>query len=241
MAWTRTDLPRSYPCNTSFLKFYRDQRNWTQKQLADRVGYSERLIRKAEAGKNVSVATIDELATALSSDDATIYPEDLVTCHESLARVFTDAWYSKQRCLTDAIKNFVHPDTVFHILGDHRYLPFVGRYRGLGDFSAAADDFFSMTEVPNGPEHKTYYKHVTRGLEVAVWGTSWIHPTGAPLPQPIPITQRFRFKRGKLHTFVDYCSQRLATHTIYSARVTTSPSAPVPQESGELILQCPSD
>ena len=243
MAWTRTNLPRSYPCNTSFLKFYRNRRNWTQKQLADRVGYSERLIRKTEAGQNISVATIDELATALSSDDTKIYPEDLITCHESLARAFTDAWYSKQKDLaakqkhiTDSIKDFVHPDTHFHIVGDQRCLPFAGRYRGLTNFSRAAGRFFSMIEVPTEHEYKTYYKHVAQGLEVAVWGTSWIHPMGAPLTQPVPITQRFRFERGKLHTFIDFCSQRLATPSIYSARIApiASLSAPHACEEGSL-------
>ena len=225
MAWTRTNLPRSYPCNTSFLKFYRNRRNWTQKQLAERVGYSERLIRKAESGQSISISTIDELATVLSSDETKIYPEDLITCHESLARAFTEAWYSKQQHMADVIKHFVHDDTRFHILGDQRCLPFAGCYRGPDDFSRAAGQFFSKMEVPAGHDFKTYYKYVARGLEVSVWGESWIHPIGAPLNQPVPITQRFRFERGKLHTFVDFCSQRLATPPICSARV--APAAPL--------------
>ena len=93
MAWTSTDLARSYPCNMRFLKQCRENRNWTQKQLAQRAGYTERLIRKAESGRNISVGTIDDLATALSTTEQQIFPEDMITCYESLARSFTDAWY----------------------------------------------------------------------------------------------------------------------------------------------------
>lgn len=233
MAWTRTNLPRSYPCNTSFLKFYRNRRNWTQKQLAERVGYSERLIRKAEAGQSISIETIDELATALSSADTKIYPEDLITCQESIARLFTEAWYTKQGDIATAIKDFVHPNTLFHIVGDQRHLSFVGRYRGLTNFSRVASQLSRIEEVSTRHNCKTYFKHVAQGLEVAVWGWAWIDPTGAPSHQPIPITQRFRFERGKLHTFVDFCSQRFAATSIYSARVVPTVALTDPREIGE--------
>ena len=233
MAWSKTNLARSYACNTGLLRFYRTRKNWTQKHLAQRVGYSERLIRKAEGGQNVSVDTIDELATALSGGDTIIYPEDLITCQESMARRFSAAWYSRHSDIAEVIKDFVHDDTVFQILGDQRRLPFVGRYRGLGEFASAAKQFFRAVEVTSGHECKSRYKHVVRGLEVAVWGTSWIHQTGAPLSQPIPMTQRLRFERGKLHTFVDYCSQRLATPSIHSAEVTPNIDSIIQQPNHE--------
>lgn len=208
MAWTRMELARSYPCNTKLLKFLRTQLEWSQKQLAQRVGYSERLICKAESGKNVSVEVIDELATALTSDSMKIYPEDLITCQLRLARAFTEAWYLMQLEMVDGIKGFVHPEATFDVLGDPKAIPFAGRHQGVAKFSKAVERFFGMFEVPIGHDYKPHYTYVARGLEVVVWGKSWIHPIGEPLNEPVPITQRFRFERGLIHSFVDFCSMQ---------------------------------
>ena len=222
MAWTSTDLARSYPCNMRFLKQCRENRNWTQKQLAQRAGYTERLIRKAESGRNISVGTIDDLATALSTTEQQIFPEDMITCYESLARSFTDAWYCQQKNMAMAIKHIVHPETAFRIHGDQDSIPFAGHFQGLAEFTHAIKQFFGMMEVPRGHDHKPHYRYFTRGRSVAVWGASWIQPIGYPLTSPIPITQRFRFERGKLISFEDFCSQQRIVGPIYSARVKSS-------------------
>lgn len=224
MAWTRTDLARSYPCNASFLKQCRVRRNWTQKELADRAGYTERLIRKAESGRNISVGTIDDIASALSSVSAKIYPEDMITCYVTLARLFTNAWYCKQENMGKAIENIVHPKAVFRIYGGPGSVPFAGDFQGLAEFTRAVKQFFSMMTVPLDHDHKPHYRYFARGTDVAVWGESWIHPLGSPLIRPVPVTQRFHFERGKLVSFEDFCSQQRTVLSLFSARTIPAPS-----------------
>ena len=61
-------------------KIFRDHRNligMSQLELSRRSGYSERLIRKAEAGGTLRLATIRDLAMAMTFDGHSITLQDL--------------------------------------------------------------------------------------------------------------------------------------------------------------------
>lgn len=70
--------PRSIPCNGAVVRRLRKRLGLTQAQLASRSGFSERLIRKAEASTPISLKTVRSLAIALSCEEKKINPSVLI-------------------------------------------------------------------------------------------------------------------------------------------------------------------
>jgi len=70
--------PRSIPCNGAVVRRLRKRLGLTQAQLAQRSGFSERLIRKAEASTPISLKTVRSLAIALSCEDKKVDPNVLI-------------------------------------------------------------------------------------------------------------------------------------------------------------------
>ncbi len=198
MAWKEPPLKRSFVCNAELLVFLRERKSFTQQQLAEEAGYSERLISKAEAGQPISTTTIDCLAEALSSADQPVYPEDLVTDPVHLSKEYFAALHTKGKGVVDAIKHFLHDDVIFRIAGDPEHIPFAGEHIGIDGIKRVFGLFFSLLEAPANHDHLSDYRYVCQGNEVQMWGESWIHPIGQPLEKPIPISHRFVFERGKL-------------------------------------------
>ena len=95
------------------------------------------------------------------------------------------------------ISAFTDANATFHIAGDPNLHSFAGKHRGLAAHHEALQHFFSMFEAPqdNYQESYTYY---SSGSEVVAWGTPWIHPIGRPMKTTMPITLRFRFRKGKI-------------------------------------------
>ena len=203
MPWIRRDLKRSYACNVRLLKFFRERKNWSQKQLADASIMSERAISKAESGKPVSPGTIDKLAKALSDDKIMVFPEDLITDTIELAKAYMQAFHLSQENMVRDIRRFTDPNAVFHIAGDPRKIPFAGMHNGLEEFDRAMKTFFRLFEVPNDPNQIGCYTFYPKGNDVVVWGESMIHPIGRPMNAPMPVTLRFSYRRGKLNLVED--------------------------------------
>jgi len=59
------------------LKCFRKLRGWTQQELADRSGYCDRLVRKAERGGPISLEALQVLAMTLSDDGLVVTANDL--------------------------------------------------------------------------------------------------------------------------------------------------------------------
>jgi transcriptional regulator with XRE-family HTH domain len=194
---------RSRSCNPQLFKFLREKRGLTQSELARLAGFSERLIVKAEAGKQLSPKTIQVLAEVLGDGQQQLYPEDLTCDPVSLARQYTDALHQHQASLVDAIRHFLDDDVVFRIAGDPAVIPFAGEHRGIDAIDRGFKLFFSVLEVPEGLDYKPDYHYLSQGNDVVVWGKSWIHPRGAPLTRPMSISNLLRFRRGKLVLFED--------------------------------------
>jgi transcriptional regulator with XRE-family HTH domain len=73
------------------LRDLRKRRGWTQTQLADRSGYCDRLIRKAEQNGSVSEETLEVLAITLSTKDCIISAEDLSLSSRITANLLSQA------------------------------------------------------------------------------------------------------------------------------------------------------
>jgi transcriptional regulator with XRE-family HTH domain len=196
-------IKKSYNCNGDLLRYHRNRKSWTQCELARVSGYTERLISKAEAGNRVSTTTIEDLAQALSCSEVKLGLYDLVCDPIASAREYIHALYTHKQDFISKIENLLHEDVVFYICGEESGLPFAGTHRGIEEISKAFEIFFSVLEVPAGHDYRPHYKFFGRGNEVMIWGNTWIHPIGAPIEQPMPISNLLTFEGGKIIEFND--------------------------------------
>lgn len=209
MAWSIEGVKPTYSCNKELLKNFREQLGWTQAKLARVAGYSERLVSKAESGKTISSETIANLAEALSTENCPVYPEDLVSDPLQCAQQYIAAMYEHHREMFPVIRPILDEEVVFRVAGDPEYIPFAGVYRGFAEVEKLIKLFFSVVEVPEGHDHRPHYRYIVQGNSVVVWGESWIHPIGAPLEIPMPVTLLIQFRRGK----IVHCDDRFDTQT----------------------------
>jgi transcriptional regulator with XRE-family HTH domain len=95
----------------------RAARGWSQEEAADQAGVTDRLIRKAEAGKPIELRSIGLLAAAYSTPDHPILPADLLlgksdeTIRTRLSLWLDKIWNQQQ---IDTINELTHPDIKFH-------------------------------------------------------------------------------------------------------------------------------
>lgn len=175
----------------------------TQLELAKAAGYSIRLISKAEAGQALAAGTISDLADALSTKEESVSPEDLVSDPIAMAMKYIEALYVHQRNLVSKIRYFLDEEVVFDICGDPNTIPFAGVHHGIDGVDRAIQAFFDVLEVPKNHNHLPHYSYLANGTNVTVWGKSWIHPIGRPITTPMPISNLFQFRNGKLCRFED--------------------------------------
>ena len=169
MPWQAPPEKRSYACNPELLVFFRKRNAWTQRELAKVVGYSERLILKAEAGQSVSIDTISHLAEALSLPGKTVHPEDLISDPVRRAKEYAAAVYSKGKGVVEAVRHFLDDDVIFRFLGNPKQIPFAGEHRGITAVQRAYDIFFSILEAPVNHDHESCYTFEGKGNIVYVW------------------------------------------------------------------------
>jgi transcriptional regulator with XRE-family HTH domain len=119
----------------------------TQVELARLAGYSERLIRKAESGGSLSLATIADLAEALSSHQRWVSPAELCCSHEALARLFVDSYDEHERLMLDYCRHILADDFVFHFAGEARSR-LSGEWLRAAGLQAWLDEFFCLVTRP---------------------------------------------------------------------------------------------
>jgi len=180
------------------LRFHRESKAWTQRELAKAAGYSERLVSKAEAGQSISAAAVADLAGALSTAESPIYPEDLIVDPVQLAKEYIAAEHQQPGRVVDAIRHFLDEEIVIRLAGDPATIPFAGEHRGIAAVERVFELFYSILEVPAGHDHTPWYQYLGQGNEVIIWGKSWIHPIGHPMEKPLDLVHRMKFRRGKL-------------------------------------------
>jgi transcriptional regulator with XRE-family HTH domain len=69
------------------IKHLRNLRGWTQKDLARRAGYTERLIRKAESGGALGIQTAMDIAEAFSQDLHKVAIDEFVSTRDRMGTV----------------------------------------------------------------------------------------------------------------------------------------------------------
>ncbi len=125
----------------------RVMRGLTQTELAKQAGYSERLVRKAEASGALSLSTIEDLAEALSCNERRVVPSDLCSFPEGIARKFVDCYDEHQQLMLDYCAHLLAKNFVFHCAGGAGS-SVAGEWRGADGFQAWLDKLFSIARRP---------------------------------------------------------------------------------------------
>jgi len=208
MAWEKTPKGRSYPCNGDLLRRRRQQRRWTQEDLADITKYSVRLIAKAEAGGSLHPDTLERLAAALSSPADPLCPEDLITNPKQLALEFLKQLKLHRGQVVSKCQHFLAPDIKFFMPGNPVIMPFAGHHVGLDATDRACGGFFQMMEIPQPEIWRTDFA-VCEGNEVVTgqWICAQLQglaDRGIMVGRPTFVVNRMTFARGKIVSFEDY-------------------------------------
>jgi transcriptional regulator with XRE-family HTH domain len=170
MAWRRQNLKRSYQCNADLIRFLRHEKNWPQRQLAKKTGYSERLISKAESRQPISADAINVLAETLGIPSKPVCPEDLICDVIELAKSYVRSLYRDHQNFFNAISPFLDDDIEFHVAGDSTEIPFAGIHRGHGEVKAAVDLLFSILQPPIDFDYMPHYQYANYGNDVLITG-----------------------------------------------------------------------
>lgn len=140
----------SFPCNGRLIRFYRERKRLTQAELAQRAGYSVRLIGKAEAGKSVKFETIEILAEALSDETNLLKPFDLISAPVTLAEKYVQELFEHQENVVSAIQHFLADDFELYCLSNDDSFSLEGSYCGRAGLAQYASELFEMITVPEG-------------------------------------------------------------------------------------------
>lgn len=203
MSWHRQRTQRSASC-TKRLTELRKARNLTQEELARIAGYSLRLICKAESGKSVAVATIRDIAEALSIDNELVTLEDLISDPLEIAKQFVFGMYKYEAEVVTQLSDIVHDDIVSIFAGSQPSIPFAGKSCGREAVDQAFRTFFQFLQTPEGHQPEEHYEFLSDDNRVVCWGASWFHPRGqAELSSPVSVSILMQFTDGKLILFDD--------------------------------------
>jgi transcriptional regulator with XRE-family HTH domain len=124
------------------LKHFRSLQGWTQEELAHRAGYTDRLIRKAESGRSVSLETIRNLACCLSCNGISVHLDDLM--ESSRATVNNLIVQLKQRS-SESLDQIFAANAVLDCKGCER-IPFVGSWNGFHELQNWFGIFYDSLE-----------------------------------------------------------------------------------------------
>lgn len=118
------------PVNGHKLQTLRQLAGLTQEQLAEKAGYSDRLIRKAEASGPLRKSTIADLAAALSTTVRKVAVEDLMFSHDFVSGEITAFLLHGSMAPEVSLDELLHPDFTIIVAGQELKIPFAGTYCG---------------------------------------------------------------------------------------------------------------
>ena len=115
---------------------------WSQAELGQRSGYSERVIRKAEAGGTLRLQTIQDLASAMSVNGHSVSFLDLTIDLESIAKRFIESYDSQGCHMLQSCGDIFADDFAFTCPADPTQVSFAGVWRGVSGFQEFLNRFF---------------------------------------------------------------------------------------------------
>lgn len=189
-------------CNGETIAALRKSLGWTQAVLAEKSGFTERLIRKAESGNSLRRSSLIVIAQTLTEGlGHEIVFEDLVNDPVAKARAFIVAMYLEKHNVVRATKRFIDEDILAHFAGDPRIFPFAGSHQGIQEFENALRTFFDFLEPTQDLSEVENYQFIPTATGALVWGTTWTSPRGSTLKTPIKQALRMDFAKGRMVLF----------------------------------------
>ncbi|MFO0884501.1 MAG: helix-turn-helix transcriptional regulator [Pirellulales bacterium] len=180
------------PVNGTALKSFRQALNWSQCDLAVRSGYSERLIRKAEAGRPVKMQTIRDIADTLSTPQSPVSCEQLLLDKLEIAKLVTKSYDNFGSTMLLYCSHVFSSDYIFNCPADPAQVPFAGEWHGVKGMQKFFDIFFGIFERQPDTLVPTY----TIGPNCAVSHyLDTLYVGGEALP-PFWVNLHFQFRDG---------------------------------------------
>lgn len=181
------------------IKYYRRLLNFTQADLAKKSGYSERLIRRAEAGEPLADQTARDLAAALSTENLKVTIQDLSVDPIALARIFVESYDCFGRDLLLHCEHFISDTFKFICFGDPES-PLTGTWPGKAGMQNWLDIFFGIFGRPEG--YRLEPKFTSEGNHVSVRYLDMFTFQDLLSPQ-MWVNLHFEFADGKLEVLSD--------------------------------------
>ena len=118
------------PVNGHRVQSLRQSAGMTQEELAQKAGYSDRLVRKAEASSPLRKSTIADLADALSTATQKVTIDDLMFCPEIISIDIAAFLLNGSMTSTVPVEDLIHPRFVLTVAGHELSIPFAGAHNG---------------------------------------------------------------------------------------------------------------
>ena len=136
-------MRRTETCNGNRLAELRTSLGFSQSALAEKAGYSERLIRKAESGESVTFKAIESIAQALSVNGNVTHAEDLICNPTQLVKQFLHAFANFEAEMVSHVQHFIDENFVLYCAGDQANIPFAGEWNGVEGLDQWVRCFFN--------------------------------------------------------------------------------------------------
>ncbi|WP_425397135.1 nuclear transport factor 2 family protein [Aeoliella sp.] len=215
MGWKQQPAGRSLQCNGETIRHHREHHGWTQQQLAQRAGYSARVVAKAEANGTLRPDTIDHLADALSTAARPVHPEDLVFSPKAIARQIMENYARYEKDCSRHCHEFLADDFELIVPGDASVLPFCGTYHGRDGFDKFWENFFSVMERHDKDIILRTMRVFAEGNNVVIFTRECGSFVGQPGPHTsTPLAFLFEFERGKLKRMEDHFNAAAAEERV---------------------------
>lgn len=208
--------------NGRALRSRRLQLGWTQRQLAKAAGYTERLIRKAESGGSLDIATVQNLAESLSSNGDRVSSEALILDILAIARQWIEALETQEQGMLSQVEHYLAEQFVLICPGDPATAPFLGSWHGAAGLQQWLDLYFGFFKRnPCQDLEFTVGEHsvMARWLES---GTMQGIPCG-----PVRINMHFRFENGLIVRIDDDYDTQAGANAVASARTKLGDGPPL--------------
>lgn len=192
-------MSRFQQVNTQVLRELRVKRGWSQKELAEKAGYTDRLVRKAEFGGKLDVETIRNIAEALSTLEEKVTLDLLTSDVLSIAKTFMQLFDQLGAGMVPAIEHYIAPDFVLHVTSSVESLPLQGTWNGKQGFQAFLDLFFGT--FSRDPKTLAPLYAVGTDFVVARY-MDRLHTPHRP-DELIQVYRHFRFRDGLLSRIDD--------------------------------------
>lgn len=209
----KPEKPGSVPCNAEILRFFRNQRGWTQEDLANFSRCSPRVVAKAEKGDNVKADTLEAFSDALSTPAVTVHPEDLAMSPQSLVMEFLNLYAQYEHEVVAKCRHFLAEHMSAFVAGDPKILPFAGEWSGIDGFDQLWRAFFKHLVRPDKTLATRPVKLVSQGNTAMALIYERVNGPGLPQGDPVPVTLLFTFERARIVRFEDHFDHHSAAES----------------------------